>query len=275
MRETTLATCDFAAVGAAFTTVYEHYPRPFVMDADAAREHVTRYDIDRAHSPLWLDDAGAVVAMAALGVRDTKGWVGGFGVTPAWRGQGLSHRLIARVLGTGAEIGLRTLWLEVLTINPPAIRAYERAGFTRVRDLRILASPGTGTAVSTEHGVVREIEPIEALRARARITPIRPAWQRAPESSARLSGLVGLTLGSSAAPQAYALYRVLPDRVFIADIAVPDAASVAPLIGALAARFPAHSLYLSNEPEESPVCVALDRLGWTEPIRQHEMEYHF
>jgi hypothetical protein len=90
-----------------------------------------------------------------------------------------------------------------------------------------------------------------------------------------VSGLSGFALGSALAPQAYVLSRPTTNRVSLADIAVPDATAALSLIGALAARFPDRSLYLSNEPEESPVCAVLDRLGWTEPIRQHEMVYRF
>jgi ribosomal protein S18 acetylase RimI-like enzyme len=275
VHETTLAALDFAAIGAAFTTVYAGYPRPFAMDADAARQHIARYDIDVAHSPLWLDDAGAVVALAALGVRGTEGWVGGFGVAPAWRGQGLGHRLITRVLEVGAAVGLRTLRLEVLTINPPAIRTYERAGFAQVRDLRIFASPDDGTCSTANDDAVRAIEPVDALRARDQITAVRPAWSRMPESVGRLDGLAGLALGMGAAPRAYLLYRASPERIFIADIAVPAADAVPALLGALTARFPGRSFSLNNEPEESAVCAGLDRLGWTEPIRQHEMIYRY
>ena len=38
-----------------------------------------------------------------------------------------------------------------------------------------------------------------------------------------------------------------------------------------AVHLPGRTLHLTNEPEESPVCAALDRLGWAETLRQHEM----
>jgi GNAT superfamily N-acetyltransferase len=273
MHETTLAALDFPAIGAAFTTVYTDYPLRFVMDADAARQHVTLNTIDRAHSLVWLDDDGAVVALAALGVRGGEGWVGGFGVVPGWRGQGMSHRLIARVLEIGGGLGLHTLWLEVLTNNPRAIQTYRRAGFAPVRDLRVFVSPVPATPPDTTTAAVREADPVALIGERTRITAVRPVWQRAPQSLAQMSGLAGLALGG-AKPEAYAIYRVLPNALFLVDVAVPDASAVTPLIGALAARYPDRAIHLSNEPEESPVCAALDRLGWTERLRQHEMVYH-
>lgn len=275
MRETTLAALDFPAIGAAFTTVYQHYFQPFVMNGDAARQHVTMNDIDRACSPVWLDDAGAVVAMAALGVRGDAGWVGGFGVAPDHRGQGLSHRLMERVQEIARGLGLRTLWLEVLTMNAPAIRTYERAGFARVRDLRILASPVPAAPADRTEVAIQEAAPAVLLHERERITPIRPAWQRAPQSLAQVSGLSGFALGDATEPRAYTLHRLTANAVYLADIAAPDAASVPSLVGALAKQFPDRALHLSNEPEESPVCAVLDRLGWTERIRQHEMVFRF
>jgi GNAT superfamily N-acetyltransferase len=275
MRETTLATLDFPEIGAAFTAVYAGYLHPVSVDGHAIRQHISVHDIDRAHSPIWLDDADEVIALALLGVRGDAGWVGGFGVVPAHRGRGVSHQLMARVQEIAGGLGLRTLWLEVLTQNAPAIHTYQRAGFAPVRDLRILRSPIPAAPADTAGALLLEADPAVLLRERERITPVRPVWQRAPQSLARVSGLSGLALGSPAASQAYAIVRPPVDAISLADIATPDAATVLPLIGALAARFPDRALYLSNEPAESPVCAALDRLGWTEPMRQHEMVYRF
>jgi GNAT superfamily N-acetyltransferase len=275
MQETTLGALDLAEIGAAFTTIYTGYSRPFVMDAAAAEQHLTRYDIDRLHSPLWLDDAGAVMALAALGVRGDQGWVGGFGVAPAYRGQGLSHRLMAEMIALGGALGLRDLWLEVITTNAPAIRTYRRARFTPVRDLRIFASPSPAAVDSHNAAVIHDADPANLLNRSAQITAIRPVWQRAPQSFAHVSEISGLALGDGDEPEAYVIYRAGPTAIWLADIAAPDAAAATVLVGAVAARYPDRTLSLGNEPEESPACTALDTLGWTETLRQHEMVYRY
>ncbi len=271
MNITTLADLDDAAFGAAFTAVYAGYPLPMAMDAAGARRHIVHYAIDRAHSPLWLDDDRGVIALAALGVRGARGWVGGFGVVPSYRGRGLSHRLMAETLAQARILGLRAVQLEVLTTNTRAIRAYERAGFVRVRDLRIFASPAPPLESEGDLAGVADADPAALLPHRARITPVRPVWQREPEAVARMEGLRGLALGVPDAPAAYLIYRAGVAAVQIVDIVVPDGGAVSLLLAALAARHPDLPMRLGNEPEKSSVCATLDALGWMEPLRQHEM----
>ena len=87
MHETTLAVLSPAELAAAFNTVYTDYVVPFMVGEAWARQHVAANSIALEHSPLWRDDAGAVVGLAALGVRGDRGWVGGLGIAPAHRGR--------------------------------------------------------------------------------------------------------------------------------------------------------------------------------------------
>ena len=109
MRHTTLATLDAASLTSAFNLVYTEYVVPLSMSDTQLAQHVIDNDIGLAHSPLWLAADGAVVALAALGVRGERGWIGGFGVAPAWRGQGLSHQLTAATLAVARDLNLRTV----------------------------------------------------------------------------------------------------------------------------------------------------------------------
>ncbi|MEU3350929.1 GNAT family N-acetyltransferase [Streptomyces sp. NPDC037389] len=50
-------------------------------------------------------------------------------VAPSRRGQGIGRGLMDRALARGREQGARTAWLEVTSVNAPAIQAYRRMGF--------------------------------------------------------------------------------------------------------------------------------------------------
>ncbi len=50
-------------------------------------------------------------------------------VAPAHRGRGVGRGLVDRALARGRELGARTAWLEVTSVNAPAVRAYRRMGF--------------------------------------------------------------------------------------------------------------------------------------------------
>ncbi|MCD9140715.1 GNAT family N-acetyltransferase [Streptomyces albireticuli] len=50
-------------------------------------------------------------------------------VAPHRRGQGVGSALMDLALDEGRELGARTAWLEVTSVNAPAVRAYRGMGF--------------------------------------------------------------------------------------------------------------------------------------------------
>lgn len=269
LRESDLTGLDAAELAAAFTTVYTDYVVPFVLSEAAARQHVTAYEIVPERSILWRDVTGAVVGLAALGVRGERGWIGGFGLASDWRGHRLSGPLLARLLEQAREANLRRVQLEVITSNGRAIRTYERAGFRRTRDLLFLVS-GEEAASAGDRAALHEVEP-RTLLAAPPFPSVAPCWQREAASLAHLPDLRGLVLGPPAAPRAYAVVSLAATAAAIGAIAGESEEAVTALVAALAARLPGRVLRLANEPEESPIPAALRHLGWRELLRQHEM----
>lgn len=68
-----------------------------------------------------------------LGVRGERGWIGGLGVVPEKRRQGLGRRLMDAVLENAPPV----VTLEVIEQNEQAIRLYEGLGFERTRVLEV------------------------------------------------------------------------------------------------------------------------------------------
>lgn len=271
MHETNLSALSAAEIAAAYNTVYTDYVIPFSMDEARARQHVAAYSIAPEHSILWRDDAGAVVGMAVLGVRGERGWVGGFGIAPGYRGQGLSHRLIEATLDRARQAGLRRVQLEVFTTNPRAIRAYERAGFAHTRDLLILTYAADAPRAAADSAAVWEADPAALLQHAARLGAPTLSWQREPESLESIPDLRGLALGAPESPDAYIVYRATDAAAQIQAIAGVSNEALTDLARSFAARLPGRALSIVNEPEESPACAALVAVGWQEPFRQQEM----
>jgi ribosomal protein S18 acetylase RimI-like enzyme len=271
LRRTTLSTTDSQAIADAFNAAYEDYVMPVNLSADQVEHHISGNDIDLHASPLWLDDDGAVIGMAMLGVRDDRGWVGGFGIAKSYRGRGLSHQLIQDVIERGRSINLREIVLEVITTNTAAIRTYERAGFAHNRDLLILIRRPAALTLDIDTTAVAPANPSVLLAYRPH-TDESPAWQHERSSLIGDEKLTGLTLGPADAPLAMAVY-VYSDAssIRIADIATIDHDSALTLLAALIQREPDKSIALVNEPEASIVLPALHDLGWQEVMRQHEM----
>ncbi|WKN49553.1 N-acetyltransferase [Nocardioides sp. Arc9.136] len=70
-----------------------------------------------------------------------RDWVGfrGIEVDPERRRQGLGLRVMAALLGWGAEQGATTAYLQVLADNEPAVALYDRLGFVEHHRYRYLA----------------------------------------------------------------------------------------------------------------------------------------
>jgi GNAT superfamily N-acetyltransferase len=269
-QRTSLAALNAADIAAVYSTVYEDYVVPFNVSADWARQHIARHDIDLDRSPLWLDADGQTVAMAALGVRGKRSWVGGFGVARPYRGRGLSRALVEEIIDIANRGGLKRLQLEVITTNHIAIRTYQRAGFEHARDLLILSREPEPLTVDIDSTLVVSADPAQVLTARAGIGP-SPDWSREPSSLAALGDLEALIVGDADAPLALALYRLANGALRLHDLAASDVAAAQALLASIIERWPETAISLVNEPEGSEVLPALFDAGWVEVMRQHEM----
>lgn len=222
-------------------------------------------DLDRS---LVAMDGQTPAAFSLLGVRGDRGWIGGFGVAPAYRGQGLAYRLFAE---HAARFDLRTVQLEVLTENW-ARKVYEKAGFAVTRRLSILSGKlpaGSGAAV-------QEAAPADVLAHSARLHAACPAvWQREPDwiRKALPAGARAVYTGPSAAPMGFAVFAATGESLRLLDAIATDEDAAAGLVGALGAVAPGAALSAVNEPEGGPVHRALSAVGCSEARAQYEMRW--
>jgi ribosomal protein S18 acetylase RimI-like enzyme len=271
MQTTTAHDLDSTALAAAFNLVYTDYMMPIQLNATQIEQHVRINAIDLAHSVIWRDDHGAIAGLGLLAVRGQRGWVGGFGLAPAYRGQGLSAQLLADLLAQARSLGLTQIQLEVIAGNRAAIRTYERAGFTHVRDLRIIVAPSNEPHVPPAVAASAAELPLLAKRG-MQLRGTHLAWQRELPSLQAIGTLTALAIGPATAPSAYAIVRPLDHGVQLFDLAASSTETLTTMLQILHQHQPAAvPLRLANEPEESRTCALLAELGWHEPMRQHEM----
>src|SRR5690242_19395212 len=154
---------------------------PVQMDEAGLRAHAAVGDLRLDLSPLWLDEDGRAAALAALGLRGERGWIGGFGVAGERRGQGLGARLGEATIEAARDAGARRLQLEVLAGNDTARRLYERLGFVGTRELLLLQRPADAPLPDASADEVQETTVEEAIGAPS---PLAQAWQREPAALA-------------------------------------------------------------------------------------------
>lgn len=189
-----------------------------------------QYGIDLAQSLVVVPRSGeeqAPVGITLLGLRADRGWCGGFGIVPEYRGTGASRLLLDALVERCRELELSSLQLEVLSQNERAIRLYERRGFNRTRELVVLrgdaavvlgqiarAKQDSGTRARASRDTydrhVHQLSPAEAvaLMVGGRWGATHPpGWQRDWATLLNLSGIRGLVCESSAGAVGALLYQ--------------------------------------------------------------------
>jgi GNAT superfamily N-acetyltransferase len=244
-----------------FTAAYEGYYVPFVVDETTLGFMVDVFDLDLERSLVAVED-GTAVGLANLGRRGARTWLGGVGVVPSRRRQGIGELLTRNLLEQAGGVGATEMSLEVIVENRHAISLYEKLGFVRTRELEILS-----LAAAEPDGDGAEAATIDAARAlvRARRDGEEP-WQRADAAVDRL-------LQHDPAPEAMvggeaaAVYRVVGDTVGLVQ-AAGDGRGLAAILASLRAKGKVTAV---NYPAGGEVAEALRALGADLSLRQYEM----
>ncbi|WP_327357018.1 GNAT family N-acetyltransferase [Streptomyces sp. NBC_01304] len=105
--------------------------RPVPVDPPLHKKYPQDDDLDEAEHTVVAVEGGRIVGFVALGHEE---WnrrlaVRQITVADAHRARGIGRELMARAEAYGRELRARTLWLEVTSVNAPAVRAYRRLGF--------------------------------------------------------------------------------------------------------------------------------------------------
>jgi ribosomal protein S18 acetylase RimI-like enzyme len=264
MRRASFAEAVMGDGAAALNTVFKDYLIPVTFSSEQLHLHMSYNDVEPALSPLWLDDAGKVIAAALLAVRGKRGWIGGFGVAPEYRGQGYATALVEHMLEVGRQRGMESITLEVLSENAPAIRVYRKAGFDITRQL--FSFETIGDSAATPAAFVHTI-PDELLDEPDRA---KPCWQRERASLRNGAASTAVTDGNGT----YALFRFNAKLAQVLKFDAQSTEKLSALASALASGSQSQRILVLNEPEESPLVAYAQEAGWTERFLQHEMQLH-
>jgi ribosomal protein S18 acetylase RimI-like enzyme len=261
VRRASFAQAAVEQGAAALNRVFERYLVPITFSSEQLHLHMSYNDVDEAASPIWYDDEGNVLAAALLAVRGKRGWIGGFGVAPEYRGHGIGAQLVETLKTTARERGLESIQREALTENLPAINVYLNAGFKIARILRSFERVLDGIEKPPQVVTSRPEDFID------RPDPAQPCWQR--ERRTLRNGAV--STAASDMHGNYALFRYNAHAAQILKIGTSDAENLDGLAHAIAAGREFQSVLLLNEPDASPITEYAKAAGWTQPFTQYEM----
>src|SRR3954453_12282778 len=181
-----------AALAELFTPAYEGYVLPFVIDEPTLRFMVDAFDIDLEASRIAYSN-GEPIGLVNLAIRADEAWIGGIGVVPAARRQGVAEGLMRAAHDEARARGVGRVWLGVMEQNEGAFRLYEKLGYEVVREVEVWT-----LAEDSAPGLAREVS---ASEANARIRALRTArepWQRSDATLAHYDDALGLEAGAGA-----------------------------------------------------------------------------
>ncbi|WP_308895846.1 GNAT family N-acetyltransferase [Candidatus Desulfosporosinus nitrosoreducens] len=157
------------------------------------------------HMKFWLDlgqvvlaDSVAIytqnqiVGFSLLAISGDEGWIAGTCIAPDYRGRGFFTPLMRSQLDLAARLGLKRIYLEVLTQNY-AQKVYLSVGFKRIRQLQIFR---TGSEIKFPPGLAKvsscEQVSLSQYFAKRKLTSFNPAWQRRQSYLERYGNLTAL-----------------------------------------------------------------------------------
>ncbi len=250
---------------------YSDYYVPLDMTASHMRRRIVRDDIDMQSSVVVMDD-DYPIALGMIARRGAHAWIGGVGVLPNYRGQGIGRQIMHILLDAAHQHHVDRVQLEVIQQNTPAIRLYDSLGFQRQRALHVaegLIKPPAGQH-TTQH-----IPPDELLQYYDRFHTVPNPWQRQKTTLLRmLQLLTGVAaLSDKGDVIAYALGVFGGDIVRFVDLASLPGRNDAlrSLVSTLHHRHPAAIGSIINITADDPAWAVLSGLGYHTTLSQHEM----
>lgn len=260
----------------ALNTAYRNYYRPLHLTVDSFEAMLTREAVALDESVAALDTTrDRVVGIAFLGLRPPRGWLGGVGVIPGYRRQGIARAITGHLLDGARRLGLRAVQLEVITQNDVARALYESLGFAGQRRLLLLERQPDPRPRRSDSSLpcCEARSPDEALDLLARIDPVKRPWSRDAHALRPLApwfeALVAVDAGH-ADPTGVCLYSAHPFQVGLVTLAGTLAAG-ASLLNTLHAAHPEATVSYLNVPEDDPMTPQLLRSGYRESLAQYEM----
>ncbi|HHY58508.1 MAG TPA: GNAT family N-acetyltransferase [Chloroflexi bacterium] len=272
------------AICAGFNTGFADYKYGVQMDEPQMVKFLERSGIDLEHSAVLLqkNDAGwhgAGVALVAI--VDGEAWCSGLAVAPPLRGAGLGRRLMETIQARARAAGARSMRLEVLVHNTPALQLYTSLGYQPVRNL-LFWRADSPTPPPVDVVDLHAVNVDEALDAAYQWLSEPSAWQRTQRAVALYrdelwaykmqdrQGVAGWVICLPTAPQ-----EPGRPRLRIMTLAVRPGNNEATLAYHLLASLRAHRsatvFSIINEPEASLFTPALQATGFVEADRQIEM----
>jgi len=183
MEIKTLTHTSIASILDTFNSSFSDYSIPFELNEKQLRSKISSENIDLNYSIGAFEDS-SLIGFILHGARCIDGewrlYNGGTSVIPSKRGNRITSKMYDYIIPKLHENNIKSVQLEVISDNEPAIRTYKKTGFQLVRKLNCYK----GTIKLKQHNsdvVIHKIKPTE-LSPLTQFWDFEPTWQNSMES---------------------------------------------------------------------------------------------
>lgn len=276
MTVKTLANIDIPQMAEAINQSFADYIVPFQLNAEQLQYKIIQEDVDLDLSVGVFDD-DTLVGIMLHALRKNDGHLvvynAATGVIPTYRGKGLVGKMYDSLLPKLQALQVQKMVLEVIEGNEPAIKAYEKMGYTISR--KLVCFSGTAKVAETQ----KEISIKEATAFQwdkwLSFWDIQPSWQNAVQSvenSKATAKVLEAYLDDELA--GYLIYNI--DSRKVNQFAVSPSHRQKGVATALFSHLQQvldNEMYVYNIDASSQACIPfLKKLGLKEKVNQFEME---
>lgn len=268
---------DFRDFTAAFNRAYSDYYVPISMTISSFRALMARDDLDMDVSVAAVDDDGSIIGTGLLGIRGKQGWIGGMGVVPERRRQGIGRQMMEYLLERAREHSLDEVKLEVIEKNIGAHKLYSDLGFEDGHMLLVLDRGPQITVFEYRHPYqIEERAPSGLLKYYPEFHGTPNCWQRdLPSLEALTPFLQSWAMLETGRVVGYALGWADTQLIRLLDIAVQPhqnhTSAAQALLEHLHQQYPQAYGNSYNLTENDPVVPVFYTLGYKVSLRQIEM----
>jgi ribosomal protein S18 acetylase RimI-like enzyme len=259
----------------ALNAAYADYLVPIHLTRHAFLDLADRESVSLDASCAAVEN-GRIVGMGLLGVRQHRGWIGGMGVIPEYRRQGIARLVMNALLSHAWDSNLATVQLEVINSNIPAYSLYKSLGFRNRRQLLVLncthsrQKPFRGS----DDIVIREEPAEELIEHLAEFADPAPSWQTEIDAQwVLLPTLYGLSARRRFTDQLVGIcfYQYNEHQGSVTKLSAIDQNCGSRLLSYLLDHHRVTSFSYLNVPENDPMLPPLEMAGFKVSLRQHEM----
>ncbi|NML69719.1 GNAT family N-acetyltransferase [Chryseobacterium sp. RP-3-3] len=259
-----------------FNLSFSDYIVPFQLTLEQLKFKIEAEDI-KPDLSLGVFDAGRIVAFMLHGLRvDDSGstvYNAGTGVIPDYRGQGLVGKMYEKLIPQLKALHVRKMVLEVIQENQPAVRAYEKMGYTVSRKLDCFS--GTLDILKDNKEVV--IKQTSELKWNEFIASweIQPTWQNAVQTLENIKDLCSIAIAYKHNVQVgYVIFNAVSGKIHQFAVS-PDCQNMgigSSLFSYINDTVKGRDVYVYNVDNRSvPTVCFLKKIGLSKKVVQFEM----